>query len=96
MPGLARVGDFCVGICNLVVPVPATGIIMTSSLDVTTNGLGQARLTDTVIAPCAAGTITTSSSTVTANLLGVARMGDVVSGVFTGVIIGGSIDSMSG
>jgi uncharacterized Zn-binding protein involved in type VI secretion len=69
------------------------GPIVTGSPDAKTNGLSQARLTDTTIGYCGhPGTIVSASAVCKANGIGRARIGDQVTGCNIGVIVTGSPD----
>jgi len=94
---VARFGDKLKGICTCHrTPIPVTATIITASADTFVNGLGVARLGDTVKATCGhTGKIVTCSSTHFANGLGVARLGDSTTGCFKGAIITASPDTFT-
>lgn len=85
----ARLGDKCFGVCKVHGKQSAT--IISASTNVLANGLGVARLGDSVKADCGhEGSIISASTTVLVNGLGVARLGDSIDGVFSGTIISAS------
>jgi len=94
MPGNARFSDIWVGICLVHPPSPIIGMagpIVTSSPNVKTNNLGQARLTDVVIGYCGhPGVIVSASGNTIVNNLGTARISDAVAGSVIGTIVTGS------
>lgn len=97
MPAVARVGDKHSGICNHGLPCcphPVSGVITAGSDSVFANGMGVARVGDTVTCTCphcGAGTIKTGSSKHFANGMAMARIGDeVLYGAGKGYIISGS------
>ena len=90
---IARLGDKTIGSCKIHGP-GIGGTIITSSTNCYANGLGIARLGDTIKANCGhTATIVTSSTVDYANNLGIARLGDKGSGVYTCTIISGSTDT---
>ena len=99
MSGNARIGDIWVGICcchSDPTCIPMAGVIVTSSLNVTINNRGAARLGDTVIGYCGhPGTIVTASASVNSNNRGSSRIGDSVVGCTIGTIAIGSQDVIS-
>jgi len=89
----SRIGDLTSGVCSCGKSHGATGMIITGSPDVITEGMQQSRLTDITISLChsCVGTFITSSDTVNANDLGCIRIGDDHSGSFTGQSITGAL-----
>lgn len=85
--------DIWSGICCCHPPIPCipmVGPIITASINTTSNGTGQARITDMTIGACGhPGIIVTGSANHTTNTLGSARLGDMVTGCNIGVIITG-------
>ena len=100
MAGIARQGDLvsCICCCHPPIPCVSTiGYFVQSSLTVSGNGLGVARLGDMAICSCGHPTfLVGASTTVTANGLGVGRVGDPVSGCPVGNVITGSTDITAG
>jgi uncharacterized Zn-binding protein involved in type VI secretion len=94
---IARLGDKLRGICKCHgSPISVTATIITASPDTFANGLGVARLGDTVKTSCGHyGKIVTASPDTFANGLGVARLGDTTSGCFIGSIITASPDTLT-
>jgi len=92
MPQAARLSDVIVGICCChPTCIGVSGQIVTHSLNVVTNGLGQARLGDIAIGSCGHTTmIVTSSQDTIVNGVGAARLTDSVAGCITGQIVTGS------
>jgi uncharacterized Zn-binding protein involved in type VI secretion len=95
--GIARLTDRTHGTCYChIVPISVGGSIITASPDTTVNGLGMARLNDTVLADCGhTGTIVTCSATNTCNGRGVARLGDTTTGCYVATIITASPDDFT-
>ncbi len=91
MPGNARLTDLWAGVCCCHPPIPCIGMagpIVTSSPNVNTNSLPQARQTDVDIGFCGhPGIIACSSGNTYVNSLGVARLGDCVVGCTIGAIV---------
>jgi uncharacterized Zn-binding protein involved in type VI secretion len=87
--GVARVGDRTFGTCfSHPVPIPIGGTIVSGAPTVIAEGLGVARLGDTVITDCGHnGTIITGSPTVISAGAGSARLGDSVVGAYVATII---------
>ena len=104
MLDIARIGDIGLGLCygngcddlkhggN-----PVTGTIITGSSTVMANGLGMARIGDTIISNCQhaqVGIIITGSGKCYASGLGISRVGDNFEGCYggsgDGIIITGS------
>ena len=98
--GVARVTDTFAGVCVCHPPtpsIPMTGAIITGSDSVQSNGLGIARVGDTVLGVCGhIGLIVDGSGSVSAGGIGVARTGSTVTGWLIGTITGGSGDVSSG
>jgi uncharacterized Zn-binding protein involved in type VI secretion len=98
MAGVARLGDQHSGVCDhglKCCPHSVVGEIASASGDVKANGIGVARLGDSVThncPHCGTGVISSASGTVKANGIGVARLGDSVT--YPGG--GGTIISASG
>jgi len=94
MPSNARLTDIAIGICcchSNPTCIPMVGVIITASPNVTTNNLGQARVTDVLIGGCGhVGIIVSGSPNVQANNLSVARVGDPVVGCLIMTIATGS------
>jgi len=90
MPNLARLTDIWVGVCECHNnPVEVSGQIVSSSTDVFSGNLGQARLNDMVIAFCDknhTGLIAGGSTKNIANGRPKARIGDPVTGCTIGLI----------
>jgi len=84
MPGVARLNDTHSGTCShglKCCPHAVSGPIVSASNDVKANGIGVARLDDSVThncPHCGTGNISSASGTVKANGKGVAREGDSV------------------
>ena len=84
MPGIARLGDQHMGICNhgaRCCPHNVSGKIISGSANTFANGLHVARLNDTVshdCPHCGEGHISSASVMFFANNIGVARLGDIV------------------
>jgi len=91
---VARLGDKGVGRCCCHHDPKCrdrVGTIIGGSVNVLTNGLSTARMTDYLIASCGhVGMIIGGSTKTLTNGLSTARLGDSFSGCFTGTIIGGS------
>lgn len=100
MPAHSRLGDIGVGICccHSDPPcIPMVGPLITASTNTSINGLGAARLTDIVIGACGhPGVMITSSTTAKVNGLGAVRVGDFFTGCFTGTIVTGSPNQITG
>lgn len=94
---VARTGDMAVGICvGHKSPISTIGYIMSTCSVVLVNGLPIARMSEMVLTVCGhLGYIVSGSPTVTAQGVSVARIGDSVSGIFSGVIVGGSSNVLS-
>jgi len=98
MPGVARIGDQHMGVCDhgqRCCPHNVVGVIASASGDVNANSKGVARLGDSVVhncPHCGIGKISSASGTVNANGKGIARIGDAVT--YPGG--GGKIVSASG
>lgn len=95
---VARMLDNGVGVddCHST-PKPGTGFIINGSVDVFTNALPTARMTDTVLFPDGhTGIIIQGSPTVITNGLPTARMLDQFVGCFTGILIEGSSNVFAG
>jgi len=74
-----------------------SGVVMLASFDAFTEGLGDARMTDTVMAACGdTGTIISTSLTSYVNGLGSARLGDTFVGKYSGTIVLGSFTHLVG
>ena len=90
----ARINDMWLGVCTCHPPIPIigmAGIIVTSSPNVFSNNLGNARCTDTVIGFCGhSGVVISCSTSVFTNNLGQAKNGDNVNGCVIGNISSGS------
>jgi len=84
MPEVARVTDLFAGVCVCHPPAPPiaiTGVIITGSGDVNTNGLKTARKTDVGIGFCGHSTVIVSGSPdINVNNLKMARKTDAVAG----------------
>lgn len=91
---VSRIGDVGRGICCEGDDHEATGIIITGSPNVNSEGLANARLGDILISTSCGhqrvGTIISGSPTVNANGLSIARIGDSFDGCFSGIIITGA------
>ena len=89
-----------IGICCCHPPIPCipmSGPILTGSGDAQCNSKGIARLSDIVIGYCGhTGVLITSSSTVGTNSRGNVRIGDQFVGCFSGTIITGSSNTVTG
>lgn len=100
MPSKSRQQDLGVGICCCHPPVPCipmTGFVLTYSFNTLVNSLGAGRLTDIVIGYCGhTGIMITSSNKTFINGLGSIRIGDRFAGCFTGSIITGSGNTITG
>jgi uncharacterized Zn-binding protein involved in type VI secretion len=92
--GVARLGDYTIGVCKChKTPIITGGRIITASSDVITNNRGTARLGDTVLANCGhTGLICTASDKTITNNRGTARLGDNTSGCYNATIITASSD----
>jgi uncharacterized Zn-binding protein involved in type VI secretion len=94
MPGIARIGDACVGICCGHSDPPCidmTGIIASGAGTVSSEGALASRIGDIVVGGCGhVGIIVSGSSTVFIEGSNAARLGDVFAGTFTGTIVTGS------
>jgi len=95
---VARLTDIAVGVCICHIhPIGQVGFIITASGSVRTNNLGNARITDIVLAACGhIGIIITGSSIAKVENLGQARVGDVTVGCFISSIVSGSPDTSCG
>jgi uncharacterized Zn-binding protein involved in type VI secretion len=92
---VARLGDSTVGYCKK--HKAQTGAIVSCSPDVIDNGIGVARVGDTVRAACGhTGVIVSGSGTDIVDGVQLARIGDNFDGYYSGHIVGGSPDSVSG
>ncbi|MEM3827992.1 MAG: PAAR domain-containing protein [Conexivisphaerales archaeon] len=94
MSNNARLTDIAMGICCCHPPIPCipmVGTIITASPNVSTNSLGQARLTDLVLGACGhIGLIVSGSPNVQVNNLALARVSDAVAGCLIMTIATGS------
>lgn len=93
MLAVSRMTDLFSGTCYChPTPIQVTGTIVTGSSGELVDGLGQARLTDMILASCGhTGYIITCSSVVKSDTLGIARVGDLVSSsCLSGTILTGS------
>lgn len=94
MSASSRLTDLWSGICcchSSPTCIPMSGQIITSSGDITSVGLGSARLTDITQGWCGhPGQIVTGSPNVIANGLGYAFIGSQVTGCNIGQVITGS------
>jgi len=91
--GAARIGDATIGNCSTGGhnSDPYSGIIISGSADVFSEGLGNAFVTSTVRATCGdIGLIVSGSSSVFANGLGAGTITSVFSGTYSGQVIGGA------
>lgn len=97
--GVGRVTDVFVGVCMCCpnAPIPMTGSITTGSTDITSDGLGAARVGDLVVGLCGhTGVISSGSDNVLANGLGVATVDSTVTGCLVGKITTGSETVITG
>ena len=95
MSGIAILGDSTVGYCKIH-QIQVNGTIVSASTNVGCNGMGVARLGDTVLAECGhIGTIVSASTTDYVNGMGVARLGDTVDGDYEATIVSASIDTFA-
>jgi uncharacterized Zn-binding protein involved in type VI secretion len=94
MQSVARVTDLFAGVCACHPPLPPigmTGVVVTGSGNVKSNGLGNARVGDIVIGFCGHfGIIVNGSPTVRSNEIGNAKFGSAVVGCLIGTIVAGS------
>lgn len=96
--GVARVNDRTIGTCSHPIhdpPISVGGTIISGSADVCTNGRGNARVNDTVLADCGhTSKIITGSPDVSTNGRPQARLNDqVAAGPYVGTIISASPDT---
>jgi len=100
MPPQSRIGDIGVGICcchSDPTCIGMVGPLITGSFNTLTNNIPSARIGDMVIGFCGhPGFMVTSSATAFINSRGAVRIGDLFVGCFTGVIIQGSPDTITG
>lgn len=91
---LSRLNDVGVGTCcchSGPTCIGMTGILITGSPDVFTEGLQNSRVTDIMLGGCGhVGIMVTGSPTVNINGLGAVRLTDTFTGCFTGVIVSGA------
>lgn len=96
--GIARQGDRGVGICvGHSPPIPMTGTIIASATTSNCNNLALARAGDIVKGECGhTGIISDSAPTAQAEGIGLAYIGAAFIGIFSGIIVEGSDDSVVG
>ena len=94
MPAIARIGDTTTGTCPLGHPKATfvgTGTIISGSGTTHADGIGVARIGDSVLPGCGhISTIVSGSGTSFADGSGIARVGDSVAGPYVATIITGS------
>jgi len=95
---VVRLTDVAVGVCVCHLhPIAQVGFVITASGTVKTNNLGNARITDVVMASCGhIGVIVTGSNTVKIESLAQVRVSDQTAGCFISTIISGSPDTFCG
>ena len=100
MPPQSRIGDLGVGICCCHPPIPCirmVGPLIQGSPNHRTNGIPSSRLGDMIIGYCGhSGFMISSSATARINGLGAVRIGDNFSGCFTGILVQGSPNTITG
>ena len=98
MSNLSTVTNIGVGICTChESPINISGQVITCSSNVMSNGRGNARVTDILLAQCGhTGILIKGSSSVRVNGLSVARIGDNFAGCFSGVMIEGASNVLAG
>ena len=92
MPQVARLTDKFSGVCTChPIPIPMTGEIITCSPNAKSEGLGVARIGDTVLGLCGhTGTIVSGSTSNKTNGKYKAFIGSQVTGCLVGTIISGA------
>ena len=100
MEGIARIGDFWVGVCcchDDPTCINMTGQVITGSYDCKSNGLGQGRMTDLVMGHCGHfGTIISGSNKSITNGLAKGIVTSQTTGCLTGTIVSGSSNHSTG
>lgn len=98
--GVATYGSIGVGVCNHSShddPIDQSGIVIGGASTVSANGLAVGQITSIVLGNDGhIGIIITGSGTVTANGLGVAYIGSSFAGDFSGIIVSGSGNVLTG
>ena len=96
--GAGKVGSVTDGWCSCSDHDAQSGIVVSGSGNVITNGLGTAHIGSVVVANCGHSSIIVSgASTVFTNGLGTGKIGSVVAGdCYTGIVISGSANVFVG
>jgi uncharacterized Zn-binding protein involved in type VI secretion len=96
--GAGKIGSVVDGYCSCSDHKEQTGIVVSGSGNVITNGLGTATVGSVVVANCGHSSIIVSgATTVFANGLGAGKIGSVVAGdCYTGIVISGSANVFVG